>query len=90
MNDRTGNDYETLLLTQARHLQIWEERSRPKLFSQVREYVLSMNEQARTVNDKHRVFRGQDIVALLMAWPDIENAGFPPLPKPAQPGEEYI
>jgi hypothetical protein len=44
---------------------------------------MEYNRPAATPNDKHQVFRGQDIVQILLDWP-TPGAGYP------QRGEDLI
>jgi hypothetical protein len=78
MTDRTGMTYEELLKIQEQHLTIWSGRIEPTLFVDVQGYARSMNQEAKDATQKHRVFRGQDLIELFRTWPDINTAVYPP------------
>lgn len=79
MKDRTGYDYAELVSIQRDHLALWQPRLRPALFNEVRDYALRTNREAQKDGDKHRVYRGQDLVELFRLWPDIGPAYEPRL-----------
>jgi hypothetical protein len=87
MTDKNGYDYETLIAMQNANLHLWATKLIISVNIPVANYVRSMNRMAPTPNDKHVVFRGQDIIAIIVAWPHYEKAGFPPAPKA---GEDFI
>lgn len=74
MKDRAGYDYAELLAIQRDQLEHWRHRIRLPLFSDVRVYVIASNLEARKEGDKHRVYRGQDIVEIIRLWPDLGPA----------------
>jgi hypothetical protein len=74
MKDRAGYDYNELVAMQREHLAIWQPRLRPALFDEVRAFVLSINRQAPRDEDKHRVYRGQDLIEIIRTWPDLSSA----------------
>jgi hypothetical protein len=76
MRDFYGNEYEPLLVLQAKSLQLWSTKLQPALFAEVKNYVLSMNQPG----NPHRVFRGWDIPAIAEKWPDLP----PAYPKPTE------
>lgn len=71
MSDNT--EYSTKLEYQTKHLAMWETRLQPQLFADVKAYVLSKNDPA-TGN----CYRGQDIVQIIMQWPDLSPV-YPPV-----------
>jgi len=77
--DAQGLDYETLLNIQKAHLAIWSLRIVPAMFAQVKEFVLSQNQEARESQPKHRVYRGQDLIEIIRQWPDLDAVYKPTL-----------
>lgn len=59
-------DYEEALGFQTQHLKNWSSKLRPELFKQVSDYVISSNDE-----DKGRCYRGQDIVQIILEWPNL-------------------
>ncbi len=78
MKDNLGLDYADLLAHQLRHLDTWAERLRPQFFKPIAEYILKHNVEANGPDQRHRVFRGQDIVQIILDWPNLNNA-YPPV-----------
>ncbi len=76
--DRCGYSYSDLIEFQAVHLDAWAKKIRPEFMSPIREYILSNNCPAPTPAEKHRVWRGQDIIEVIYHWPRIAPA-FPPI-----------
>ena len=74
MKDKNGHDYHELLAIQKMQLQgIWSDRLVDKLYDDVTEYVLRHNEQANSPLTPHRVFRGQDLIQIIMDWPELKS-----------------
>jgi hypothetical protein len=51
---------------QTQHLKNWESKLRPELFKEISDYVVSSNDEA-----KGRCYRGQDIVQIILEWPNL-------------------
>ncbi len=83
MKDRHGHEYDILRTYQADQLRSWEARLQPKLHAEVSEYVLAQNKPADTENLSHQVFRGQDLIQIIMEWPNL-GTYYP------KPGSELI
>jgi len=77
--DRNGLEYADLVKIQGQHLALWREKLKPALIGPVADYVVSKNTEANDPEQKHRVFRGQDLVQIIMDWPDINTAVYPPI-----------
>ena len=88
MTDRNNLEYDTLIEIQEKDLKIWAKRLRSEIYSAMVQYVRRNNEQARTANDKHQVWRGQDLVEVIMAWP-YTAPGFPAV-NPPKVGADMI
>ena len=78
MKDNQGHEYSDLLAHQMKHLDLWAGRVRPNFMKPIAEYVLKHNVEANDSNQRHRVFRGQDIVQIIMDWPNL-NLAYPPV-----------
>lgn len=77
-----GYPHNDLLAIQKVQLAMWKDRLRPDLFKEVSEYVRSHNNR-----DTNFVLRGQDIVQVIMDWPNLSPA-FPPRIQPeTQPSD---
>lgn len=73
MKDKNGHDYAELLAIQTMQLQgIWSDRLVDKLYDEVSEYVRAHNEEANSPLTYHRVLRGQDLVQIIMDWPELK------------------
>lgn len=77
MKDRHGLDYEELLEFQREHLRAWKEKLRPEIYKGIVKYCEATNRSAKTPDDKHRVFRGQTLVCLILEYPDFNHAYLP-------------
>ena len=51
---------------QTQHLKNWESKLRSELFKEISDYVVSSNDEA-----KGRCYRGQDIVQIILEWPNL-------------------
>ncbi len=86
--DRNGQTYKDVLDIQRAHLLVWKDRIRPQLFDQAEEFIVSQNREAPSANDKHRVYRGGDIIEILRQWPDLDAVYRPVVePKTVSPSE---
>ncbi len=74
MKDKNGYDYAELLAIQREHLAQWQPLLRPALFTEVKGYVLSTNHETFSTEEKHRVYRGQDLVEIIRTWPILSPA----------------
>lgn len=74
MKDLHGLEYDELLAVQERHLALWRQRLLPFIVEGVTKYVLSHNQPAPTPDQKHCVLRGQDIIQVIMEWPNLSPA----------------
>ena len=81
--DKYSLDYKVLLTMQAVDLSLWKERLRPVVYDAVAAHAKAMNCEAHDSNDKHRVFRGQDLVVLIQHWPKIPD-GYEADPQPEE------
>lgn len=90
MRDRQGHDYEELLKFQREHLAAWKEKLRPEIYKGVVKYCEATNRSAQTPEDKHRVFRGQTLVNLILEYPDFNHAYLPIVTTPNWLHAEFI
>jgi len=81
--DSVGNYFETLLATQRAHLLTWKLRIRAQMFDQIEAYVKRTNREAGSPSEKHRVYRGQDLVEIIRQWPDLDPS-YEPVKPPAE------
>ena len=84
--DRVGLQYSMLLAIQENHLLIWQEKIPPALHTQIAAYVRKHNRQAPDNTEKHSVYRGQDLVQIILSWPRVE----PAYPSVNDTGEDVI
>lgn len=84
--DRGGHRYETLLEFQSKQLALWEKLLDAMVHAGVSEYVKSVNKQADSTEEKHQVIRGQDLIQVIMDYPQIPFA----FPNPAEDAFEVI
>ena len=78
MKDRRGHEYADLVEIQKDHLTMWSTRLRKELFNAVAEYVIARRIEASDPEQKHQVFRGQDLIQIIMDWPNL-NPVYPPI-----------
>lgn len=71
MKDRHGFTFEELVEIQTADLAKWERLLRPEIYEGVCAYVQATNQRAASADDKHRVFRGQDLVGIIREWPHL-------------------
>jgi hypothetical protein len=83
MIDKNANEYGALIAIQDAQLAIWGRRLLPELHAEIAEYVRLYNKSAPTPNDRHNVYRGQDLVQIIIDWPS-PGGGYP------QRGEDLI
>lgn len=88
MKDSRGHEYQELLAIQQAHLDRWRLRVIMGVFKPVSEYVIRHNKEADDPAVQHRVFRGQDIVHILMFWPNLGSA-YPPTEERHNLGSAY-
>lgn len=71
MKDKHGHDWDALVAIQKDQMYGWSLRLKPEVAAKVSDYLINTNLPA---NDKgtHRVYRGQDIVQIIMDWPDLK------------------
>ncbi len=74
MKDRAGFEYSELVATQREHLARWHEVLRPAFFAEIKAYVVNANHETFSTEDKHRVYRGQDLVEIIRLWPNLSPA----------------
>ena len=73
MKDKQGHEYSELTALQMAQLRgIWSDRLVPKLYDEVTDYVLRHNRQANGPEQTHYVLRGQDLVQIIMDWPETK------------------
>ena len=70
--DKHGMEYAACVAIQQKQLTMWSERLKLPIYNAVAEYVLKHNEVANDENQPHRVLRGQDIVQVIMDWPELK------------------
>jgi len=87
MKDRAGYEYAELVAMQKEHLALWHSLLRPAIFSEVKDYVLATNHETFSSEQKHRVYRGQDLVEIIRTWPNLSPAYEP---KPVESAAELI
>lgn len=83
MKDRNGYEYTELVDIQTDCLLLWKPKLRPDLFKAVHAYLDATNLPAPKAEDKHRVYRGQDLVQIILEWPDLSPA-YAVVEKPAE------
>ncbi len=84
MKDRTGQEYAEQLGIQRQQLYNWSTRLAADCYQEVAAFCRATNQQARTSEDKHLVYRGQDIVQLIMDWPTFNPIAYPAPVKPEE------
>lgn len=91
MNDARNYSFDELTAIQERHLALWKSRLKHDLYAEVSAYVRQCNRAAVSSDQLHRVYRGQDIVQVIMDWP-TPGSGYEPrtLPVTAAPAESVI
>lgn len=73
MKDKNGQDYKELCAIQLAQLQgIWSDRLVDKLYDEVTEYALKHRVEALDDKHNHQVFRGYDLVQIIMDWPELK------------------
>ena len=67
--------YAEYLAIQREHLDLWATKLLPALASEVEAYVLACNRPAEedSLTNKPRVFRGQDLVEIILQWPHLDS-----------------
>jgi hypothetical protein len=69
--DRLSHDYEELLAVQAQHFNNLRRFIKPEILQPVVAYAKATNRPAEVTVSAHRVYRGQDLIQLVMQWPDL-------------------
>ena len=77
--DKHGHDYRELRQIQQAHLNAWAQRLIPPISAAICDYVEATNRQANDDTTAHRVYRGQDLVQIVLDWPELKDC----YPKPA-------
>ncbi len=90
MRDAYSHDYAELLEFQRQHLAIWKEKLRPDVYKGIVKYCEATNRSANGPEQKHRVFRGQSLVALVLEYPDFNHAYLPIVSTPNWQHAEFI
>ena len=72
MKDRLGMEYGEAVRIQQQHLTLWSERLKLPSYNAVAEYVLKHNRVAENEHQAHHVYRGQDIVQIILDWPELK------------------
>ena len=85
MKDRHGHDFNELVSIQKTQLANWTLRVKCEVIEPVSAYVAVTNLQASGPEGSHRVYRGQDLVQIIMDWPDLK-----PCYAPVIPAEELV
>lgn len=85
--DKHGHDYDTLLGIQAGHLALWRPKLDALVYHDVASYVRATNKPAADESQTHRVYRGQDLVELIKAHPDIPP---PYVPMPTNDASDLV
>lgn len=88
MKDARGYEYQELLDLQDGQMRRWAEKLNAQVWKDLAPYVLACNRPAETPEDKHRVYRGQDLVQLILDWPNPGH-GYEPRVFP-QPSDEGV
>ena len=83
MKDRNGHEYSELLALQTAHLAAWRPKLRGGVLADIVHYLDATNLPAPKAEDKHRVYRGQDLVQIILEWPDLSPA-YATVEKPAE------
>jgi hypothetical protein len=77
MTDKYNLDFEDLVAMQEREMTEWRKKLMPQYHHPVTSYVREHNVEAATPQDKHVVFRGQDLIEIIRTWPEPEKSGYP-------------
>jgi len=72
MKDKHGLEFKDLVALQNMHFAIWQDRLVMPLLNDVVEYARKHNVPAIDATKAHQVFRGQDLVQIIMDWPDLK------------------
>lgn len=88
MKDKNGHDFRDLVAIQTVQLAVWDQRLKPAITQSVRDYVVACNRQANDDTKAHCVFRGQDLVQIILDWPELKDCY--PKPAHAQSPSDFI
>ena len=78
MKDKHNHDYEELLSIQAQQIRNLERVIKAEIIGALTPYILRHNRKAETANEAHLLYRGQDLVQMVMSYPDLTPC-YPPL-----------
>ena len=87
--DKHGHVYSDLIALQNMHFAIWQDRLVMPLLNDVVEYVRKHNRQANDDTQAHQVYRGQDLVQIIMDWPELKPC-YPPAVEPATTAADLV
>ncbi len=82
--DRYGHSFKELTDIQSDQLHRWGTRLITRVTYEVWAYLKSTNLPATDEKQVHRVYRGQDLVQIIMDWPDLKPCYVQPS-KPEDP-----
>lgn len=89
IKDRVGYEFDELVAIQTKHLDSWAGKLIPQFHAEICAYVRKNNRPAATPEDKHYVLRGQDIVQVMIDWPNLTTV-YPPIKPPEAAAEDVL
>jgi hypothetical protein len=72
MKDKHGSEFKDVVAIQEGHLKMWSTKLVTFVYQEVSDYVRKHNLPATDDTKSHQVFRGQDLVQIIMDWPDLK------------------
>lgn len=72
MKDKHGHAYAELLVIQRAQFELWHDKLKFGLICKIEDYCLATNRPAKDETETHRVYRGQDLVQIIMDWPNLK------------------
>lgn len=75
--DKHGHEYRELVAIQSAHVELWRHKLKGGLIADIAHYLARQNQPANDDAHAHRVFRGQDLVQIIMDWPELKTC-YPP------------
>lgn len=81
MTDKYGYVFEDLVQIQETDLRRWQDKLKPEIHAAVAEYARKHNAPS---SEHHHVYRGQDLVVIILQWPELR----PPYPPRLDPIDE--
>jgi len=84
MKDKHGHDYDALVAIQKEHLDLWHDKLKFPIICAVEAYCQTTNTEAGETGT-HLVYRGQDLVQIILDWPDLK-----PCYAPINPNSEDL